>query len=302
MDDQETTETGQTSRTGTKSKDPIAGSDDLIIPGDRLLARVAWDLRDEQSEVTAYETAVDALTDRKDFTSDDIDALEAALRDRFSPRRDEQALTLRQTALIAEKAQFALDHVETLSRELAAILDPTKSPFVLHVPRRVAVNRGAVKLREVHAQIFSACDLLTSALETAETLDTSQAKDRDGAEKLNTLRREHEDATLLLEALHRKYGILAEQPDCALDLSPENRRTISDERRKMILFRTFDFWAAQGRSLKTTTDPKTKNLRKGPLYEFVNAIVVCLNDPGVTLSGHTIFDDLKEYKATKKRQ
>ena len=279
---------------------PTAGIDSLMIPGDRLLSKVVWDLRDEQSEVTAYEKAIDGLTSREDFSSDDLDALEASLRDRFGPRRDEHALTLQQIAQIAEKFHLASEEVEMLSRDLAIALDPRVSPFVLQVPRQVSINRATVKLREVSAQIFTACDLLTNALETAETLNTSQAMDQDDAKKLNDLRQDHEDDILHIEALHRKYSILAERPDCALDLSPENRRTISDERRKTISFCIFDFWRAQGRPLTMTTDPKANNPRRGPLYEFVNAIVVCLNDPGVTLSGHTIFDDVREYKAANK--
>jgi hypothetical protein len=205
-----------------------------------------------------------------------------------------------QRAHIAEQFEYALEQIEALSKAVAIELNPTLAPFVLRVPRQVSINRGTAKLRDVQALLFKACDLLTQALEIAETLDTAQANDRDGAEKLNKLRREHEEATRSLEALHRKYSILRKRPDCALDLSPENRRTIADVRRKRIMFCLFDFWAASGRPLTTTTDPKAKNTRGGPLYDFVNAVVVCLNVRGVALSGHTIFDDLKQYKAANK--
>ena len=276
----------------------IADIDDLLIQGDRLSSKAAWDLRDEQSEVTAYENAIAGLTDRNDFSSDDLYALEASLRDRFGPRRDEHALTPQQTALIAEKFQLAPQAVEMLSKDLAIALNPAEAPFVLQVPRQVSINRASVKLKDVRAKILSACDLLTCALQTIESLDTRQAKDRDGAEKLNKLRQDHEDLIFLGEALHRKYSILADRPDCALDLTPENRRKISDERRKMVLSCIFEFWVAVGRPLTTTTDPTANNHRKGPLYDFVNSIVACVTDPSITLSGHTIFDDLKAYRAS----
>jgi hypothetical protein len=287
----------QTDLTGSNGDEPTRSNDDVIVPGDRLLSKVAWDLRDEHSEDMAYESAVNALTDRDDFDQTDVDALEVSLREQFGPDRDEHAFTPKQRAHIAEQFEFTLEQAEALSKAVAIELNPTLSPFVLHVPRQVSINRATAKLKEVEALLFKACDLMTQALEIAETLDTAQANDRDGAEKLNKLRREHEEATRSLEALHRKYSILRKRPDCALDLSPENRRKISDERRKTILFCIFDFWAASGRSLTTTTADST---RKGPLYEFVNAIVVCLTVRGVALSGHTIFDDLKDYKAANK--
>lgn len=290
----------QTDLTGLKGGKPTASNDDVVVPGDRQLSKVQWDIRDEYSEAAAYETEVDALTDREDFTSDDIAELEGALRDRFSPRREEHALTPKQRAHIAEQFEFALEQMEALSKAVAIEVNPTTSPFVLRVPRQVSINRATAKLKDVRTLLFKACDLVTQALEIAETLDTAQATDRDGAEKLNGLRREHEEATRSVEALHRKYSILGKRPDCALDLSPANRRTIADERRKKIMFCLFDFWAASGRPLTTTTDPKANNTRGGRLYDFVNAIVVFLTVPGTTLSGHTIFDDLKEYKAANK--
>jgi hypothetical protein len=39
------------------------------------------------------------------------------------------------------------------------------------------------------------------------------------------------------------------------------------------------FWAASGRA-PAMTDPKANNTRGGPLYDFVNAVVVCLNVRG----------------------
>lgn len=290
----------QTDLTGLNGDEPTGSNDDVIVPGDRLLSNVAWDFRDEHSEDMAYESAVNALTDRDDFNQTDVDALEVSLREQFGPDRDEHAFTPKQRAHIAEQFEYAREQMEALSKAVAIELNPTIAPFVLHVPRQVSINRATVKLKDVQALLFKACDLVTQALEIAETLDTAQANDRDGAEKLTRLRRDHEDATRLLEALHRKYSILGKRADCALDLSPANRRTIADVRRKRIMFCLFDFWAAFGRPLTTTTDPKAKNTRGGPLYDFVNAVVVCLNVRGVALSGHTIFDDLKQYKAANK--
>ncbi len=114
--------------------------------------------------------------------------------------------------------------------------------------------------------------------------------------RLTALLADYERVLREIETLHRKLRFLAETPDAALDLRPADKRAVSDQRRRLVLSCLFAFWDQAGRPLSVTTDPIDNSRRKGPLIEFVNAVVRCLTSPSRELSGDVIYDELTQFK------
>ncbi|NOD49264.1 MULTISPECIES: hypothetical protein [unclassified Ruegeria] len=78
---------------------------------------------------------------------------------------------------------------------------------------------------------------------------------------------------------------------------PDKRRT-RDERRTIVLRQIFELWERIGRRVSYSTDGVTSE-RRGPLVDFVNAVVPLLSNPPATISGETIRNEMREWRTER---
>ncbi len=270
----------------------------LEIPADRIRESVPWKLRHEGLEDELFAELLDAVTGDPDFALEDVQALPAKIDVRMIGLDLWDALTPAQVEGISTRFSFPERDVAKLSRDLAVTLNPPLTPSRALLPRTLAVARAQKTMRETITDLEAAADRMTRGIERLDDLDTEQAKNRDGAARFLALRADYDHALREIETLHRKLRLLADTPDVALDLRPADKRAVSDQRRTIVLTCLFEFWTQAGRKLTVTTDPYDNNRRKGPLVEFVNAVVRCITDPSQELSGDVIFDEATHFKSS----
>jgi hypothetical protein len=98
-----------------------------------------------------------------------------------------------------------------------------------------------------------------------------------------------------LDAIERDLRVLSKSGDCVLLLKPTDKRLLVDMRRQWILPAIFQFWYEHGPNRRYTTDKATSE-RSGPLVEFTNALVSCITDPSLQLSGDTIVKGFASFR------
>jgi hypothetical protein len=96
-----------------------------------------------------------------------------------------------------------------------------------------------------------------------------------------------------LEGLLRDADLLTRHPEI-MSLQHDRPSTLPDRRRRGVLLGIKSFLERNDRRLGYTTDPHTSE-RKGPLVDFVNAVVECVTDPPTPLSPHTIVKDFRSF-------
>jgi hypothetical protein len=111
---------------------------------------------------------------------------------------------------------------------------------------------------------------------------------------LASLRQSYKEMSFTRRVLERRARI---EDGVHFRGEPDKRRT-RDYRRKLICSCIFEAWTRGGRGLSYTTAPGSSE-RRGPLIEFVNAVVGCVSTPPGKLNGETIRRELDSFKRLK---
>ncbi|WP_299641412.1 hypothetical protein [uncultured Ruegeria sp.] len=78
-------------------------------------------------------------------------------------------------------------------------------------------------------------------------------------------------------------------------LDAQDKQRTRDDRRSVVLWQIFEFWERIGRRVSYNTDGVTSE-RRGPLVDFVNAVVPLLSNPPATISGETIRNEIRGWR------
>lgn len=286
-------------RSGIRSEDAVGADTHLFASVDRLRRTVPWALRDERHEKEMLDAALAKLLDREDYTQADVDALMEAQEARYSGRWYREALTAAEIEDVSARFELPENDLNQLSRRLAASLTPKVEPVLVAVSRTEAMRWAEAKMAEVCTHLMKASEEALKAFDLVQGLTLGGLAEAGVAARLDQTRALHNSVLLDIERIHDRYFALARQTGLLLDLDALDRRTVGDPRRRKILFLLFGFWERTGRPLTITTDPIDNGRRKGPLIDFVNAVVRCITEPARDLSGETIWMDLKAFRATK---
>jgi len=213
-----------------------------------------------------------------------------------------KAGALSQNQIDSLAAQFNIDtrQLAALSVNLGRLLHPYFQ--ITGIAEPVAkLERGPKELQKGLTKLRSAEKCLTDALEHFDHVTIVDPHGRYGSENPFVTFRHRLHAALrdvqIVRQIFRKNSVTR---TVVFDGTPD-RRKVRDERRWSVCCAVFDFWKMTGRKLTFTTDPVTGE-RRGALFDFVNAITACLTEPAAKLNGHTIYDELKDYKRSSSRQ
>jgi len=206
------------------------------------------------------------------------------------------ALNQNQVDSLAAQFNFDTQQLAALSVTLGRLLHPEFQITGITGPMAQLV-RGPKELQKGLSKLRRAEKSLTDALEHFDQVTIVDPHGRNGPENPFVTFRHRLHAALsnvqIVEQIFRKNAVTR---TVVFNGTPD-RRKVRDERRWSVCCAVFDFWKMTGRKLTFTTDPATGE-RRGALFDFVNAITACLTDPAAKLSGHTIYDELKDYKHT----
>jgi hypothetical protein len=210
------------------------------------------------------------------------------------------ALTDGQAEELALRFGLDCEVLKSLSIALAIALNPTANPSVIHMSRKVATDRAARELDKALTETTVAEKKLRQAVARLTPLYTGSSLDTGGAARLEKLKiamaETHRRSVLDLQELSAVNKV----PNVALMVRYTQKGKMEDRRRKMVMHTLFYAWQASGRKLTYTTDSVRKQ-RSGPLIDFVTAVVACVTDPPLKLSGETIVADLREHLALKSK-
>ncbi len=191
-------------------------------------------------------------------------------------------------------AEFALgiDDLRRLSLSLGVSLHPIHN--LIPVTRSTATARAVKEVKSAHKKINSAMAAVNSAITGLERVQP-ESGDPGSADRLQRATVLHLKAIFgQLSAALSAVDKLSKNPQALLLIAPNDKRRLHDQRRELVLSALFHFWANAGRKLTFTTDPLTSK-RRGPLIDFVNAVVACVTDPPSTLKGESIVTELRKF-------
>ena len=213
-----------------------------------------------------------------------------------------KAGALNQNQINTLAAQFGFDtrQLAALSVKLGRLLHP-RFQITGVIGPMAQLARGPKELEKGLAKLRSAEKSLTDALEYFDQITIIDPHGRYGIESpFGTFRERLRAALKDVHRIHQIFRKNALTRTVVFDGTPD-RRKVRDERRSSVCYAVFDFWRTTGRKLTFSTDPVTGK-RQGRLFDFVNAITVCVTDPAAKLSGHTIYDEFNAYKRILGRQ
>ncbi|MCE5974923.1 hypothetical protein LZA78_15675 [Sinirhodobacter sp. WL0062] len=207
-------------------------------------------------------------------------------------------LTDAQRRDLSAQFEIPLENLRELSAALGHALDPWLFvPSIITIVKQV--ERAPTEFEHLMRDLRQAEKYLGKAMERMRTLavvDTQRAE----------LSKDHfrDQVSTSYEAvrqMNRDFAQMDKTGSAKLDFlgDPDARRT-RDDRREAILAAIFRCWYRSGRSETVTTDGSSSE-RKGPLFDFVDAVVDCVSEPGGRLSGHTIWKDLQQWRHDNRR-
>lgn len=252
--------------------------------------------------ITTYDLLPEPELRAQDLLDDvvmiDADALHSHPRWRLDEYFLNDVLTNTEAEEICERFGFTLPQFSPLRLTLRRALDPSQVPNLVPIKASRARTRASDTMKAGIDNLMNAADHLTQTADKMDPIYTGAAKDPEDGKKLDTWRKDLDRVLLDIETLHRQLRFLAPRADIALDVSPTDRRKISDNRRIMILTAIFRFWELTKGKPTITTDPIT-NQRVGQLVDFSNAIVAKITLPSAILPGETIWRDLKGWRKSQ---
>lgn len=204
------------------------------------------------------------------------------------------ALSAGQISEIATRFDLPVEAVKLLSGSLGAALEVRLAP---HLPVDEAASRKAGKknVKEVMTLLSKTRRSLDEAKELVQEL-----------EPVSGLRLAHD---ALAQRFIGRVGVLAEvvaglerlgrhlggDEDLVEAIKLVNAGKTEDSVRQHVMGIIFAAWERQGRKTSFTTDPQTSQ-RRGVIFDFVNAVLVCITEPSRPLSNDTIVKELQIWR------
>ncbi len=207
----------------------------------------------------------------------------------------ETALSSEQIQLLALKFKLNPDDLTQLSASLAWALDPYNRPrSVIHA--MTAKKDGALTLKEAIRDISKASALLEGTRIQLRSLGMSTPVGEDKyVSPFQHLFRKLIHASVDASVVSEFFEEAAKAGMTTYQREPRDKRLIRDDRRGMVCGAIIRFWDRVGRRVGYSTDP-SRNERKGPLIDFINAVVALVTEPSTQLSGETISAEITGMK------
>lgn len=192
-------------------------------------------------------------------------------------------------------AQFALefDDLRKLSGYLGIALHPSQN--LVSISRSIAVAQAAKEILRARNEIETAIRVVNSAILRLKGVQSGSVSPDDAQPSQQAMVLPLEASLAQLNLARSAIEESSKHPNEVLLIAPDDKRCLHDHRRERILRVLFHFWADAGRNLTFTTDPLTSE-RRGPLIEFVNAVVACVTEPPSTLKAETIVTELRKFR------
>lgn len=192
-------------------------------------------------------------------------------------------------------AEFALgvEDLRRLSGSLGLELHPIRN--LISISRSTAAARAAKEVQRARKEVETAIAAVNRAILRLECVQPNPPGGADSAERFQQVMVLPLKASLRqLGAARREINEISKTLQAALLIAPDDKRRLHDRRRESVLRAIFHFWANAGRKLTFTTDPLSSE-RRGPLIDFVNAVVACVTDPPGTLKAETIVAEIRKF-------
>ncbi|MES0828482.1 hypothetical protein [Ruegeria sp. SCP11] len=187
--------------------------------------------------------------------------------------------------------------LEQLSQNLAFALAPgTVKASILTIVKQM--EKGPEQLEAILQDLRRAEHYLKKASQGFSNLRIDYPKAGQRADDPNMFWRGiFDNAMTIVEHINRNLTRSAGKYSSHTLDAPDKRRT-RDDRRSVVLWQIFEFWGCIGRRVSYSTDGVTSE-RRGPLVDFVNAVVPLLSNPPATISGETIRNEIREWWAVR---
>jgi hypothetical protein len=194
-----------------------------------------------------------------------------------------------QIGSIAAEFSLGFDDLRKLSGYLGIALHAPQN--LISISRSIAAARAAKEVQRARNEIETAITAVNSAILRLERVQSDSAS----PDLQQTMVLPLKASLGQLSVARSEIEKGSKRPDEVLLIAPDDKRRLHDRRREHILRALFHFWADAGRNLTLTTDPLTSE-RRGPLIEFVNAVVACVTEPPSTLKAETIVAELRKFR------
>jgi hypothetical protein len=202
-------------------------------------------------------------------------------------------LSSEQINSISAKFGLGIDDLRQLSVSLGLMLHPAQN--LISISRSRAAGRAAKEIKHAHKDVETAVASVKRAIRRLAQVQPDSS-DRNSADRLQqVLLRPLKASLRQLDAARSKIEVAEKSPQPPLLIAPDDKRCLHDRRRELVVNVLLHFWANAGRKLTFTTDPITSE-RRGPLIDFVNAIVACVTDPPAALKAEAIVAEIRAFR------
>lgn len=218
---------------------------------------------------------------------------------------DERGIfTEEQKAQLASQFNLTPALVDELSLLVGNNLDAGSIAELLPVSKNKSTKRAAEQLEGAakHARQLSRHH--AELRQKLEHLGTHYDASGRAAGLLETLRADVAQVEEVVNGLEAQIDTLRGIPLGAAVIAPDDKRDARDWRRRYVVFSCCYIWRDAGHRVSYTTDPSSVSgsTRKGPLIDFVNAVVRLVTDPPDELSPETIRREIDEWKETREEE
>ena len=211
---------------------------------------------------------------------------------------DEQgALSEENLATLAEQFDLPQPILQTLSIEIGNCLDTESLVNWTTVNRGVAIERANKALEEAARLAKRVEQDLATMGRLLAPLSDAFASNGEQQGVLASAQQRTEAAQKAASGLHDAIDRVIRLPGSAADISPTDKRRISDGRRRVVVENCCYAWHDAGRPVTYSTRPeRIADRRGGPLIEFIQAVVMMVTDPPSKLSVETIRKDIDRWE------
>ena len=209
-----------------------------------------------------------------------------------------------------QKAQLALrfdltpELVDELSLLVGNNLDADSLTKQVKASKEKSTARGAKRLEDAAKHARKLRHHHSKLNEQLQTLGTDFDPSGRAAGRLEKLRADVAQVDEVLQGLEAQIDALKGIPDSVAARVPDDKGETLDGRRKYVVFSCCYIWRDAGHRVSYTTDPSSVSgsTRKGPLIDFVNAVVRRVTDPPNELSPETIRRHIDDWKITPEEE
>lgn len=225
------------------------------------------------------------------------DGIRTSAQWRLADYDEKGALSEENLATLAEQFDLPQRILQTLSIEIGNCLDTESMVNLTTVRGDVAIERANKALEEA-ARLAKRVeqDLVAIGLLLAPLSDAFVSKEEQ-QDVLASAKQRTEAAQQAVSGLYDAIDRVIRLPGSAADMSPTDKRSISDGRRRVIVETCCYAWHDAGRPVTYTTNSvSAHDTRGGRLIKFIQAVVKMVTDPPGKLSGETIRKDIDRWE------